>query len=382
MRREIRFYRVREPFGGFSNFSQDMFMINGVSWPTVEHYYQAMKHDDLEFREQIRSCHSPKEAKNLAYKLPAKGGWDDERYSVMRDGLRAKFTQHDDLRELLLSTGDAVLIENSPSDYFWGCGADGSGKNMLGNMLMELRESLMDDGGFPGLAKKIVSGEISPDLAIGESLSIVENADRLATTHVEGHYLSSIISSQELERGSEILKGILEEGSFSKCRRGVFASMIFETSTNPSYPLCAPFLNHPPEDLHKICMWDGGCIRDMMVSNDVVGTGYEGCPSIHSAERMFSSNPFWVSQETSPVWIEMGMTLKGDSFVPFRIEEGKVYPCLRCLCAALERGVRRLIVPDFMDLMTFKVCDVRSHASHLMMKTLASSMGRDAREEG
>jgi len=45
---------------------------------------------------------------------------------------------------VLLSTGDEQIIENSPIDYYWGCGADGSGKNMLGQVLMEIREILRD----------------------------------------------------------------------------------------------------------------------------------------------------------------------------------------------------------------------------------------------
>ncbi|WP_081589256.1 MULTISPECIES: NADAR family protein [Fischerella] len=49
---------------------------------------------------------------------------------------------HTDIREILLSTGDEEIVENSPIDYYWGCGADGSGKNMLGIILMEVREIL------------------------------------------------------------------------------------------------------------------------------------------------------------------------------------------------------------------------------------------------
>jgi len=60
----------------------------------------------------------------------------------MRDALCAKFTQHDDLRRLLLSTGDAKLVEHTERDDFWGNGGDGSGANMLGRLLMELRDEL------------------------------------------------------------------------------------------------------------------------------------------------------------------------------------------------------------------------------------------------
>ena len=60
----------------------------------------------------------------------------------MRRVLRAKFTQHDDLRALLLTTGGAAIVENAPGDFYWGCGRDGTGKNRLCVLLMELREAL------------------------------------------------------------------------------------------------------------------------------------------------------------------------------------------------------------------------------------------------
>ena len=60
----------------------------------------------------------------------------------MRKAIRAKFTQHEDLKEKLLNTGNAKLVEHTRNDHFWGDGLDGSGKNWLGKLLMELRESL------------------------------------------------------------------------------------------------------------------------------------------------------------------------------------------------------------------------------------------------
>jgi N-glycosidase YbiA len=60
----------------------------------------------------------------------------------MRTAVMAKFAQHEDLRVLLLSTGDAKLVEHTDNDDYWGDGGDGSGKNMLGRILMQVRESL------------------------------------------------------------------------------------------------------------------------------------------------------------------------------------------------------------------------------------------------
>ena len=63
----------------------------------------------------------------------------------MRKAVWAKFTTHKDLKSLLLSTGDNEIVENAPGDYYWGCGADGSGRNMLGRILMETRERLKSE---------------------------------------------------------------------------------------------------------------------------------------------------------------------------------------------------------------------------------------------
>ena len=63
----------------------------------------------------------------------------------MREALRAKFTQHPDLKELLLRTGSAQLVEHTANDNYWGDGGDGSGKNRLGILLMELRAELIQE---------------------------------------------------------------------------------------------------------------------------------------------------------------------------------------------------------------------------------------------
>ena len=53
-----------------------------------------------------------------------------------------KFITHPEIREILLMTGDEILIENSPTDYFWGCGADRTGENHLGRILMSVRAEI------------------------------------------------------------------------------------------------------------------------------------------------------------------------------------------------------------------------------------------------
>ncbi len=73
---------------------------------------------------------------------PLRRDWEAVKDDVMRRAVRRKFEAHDDIRAVLFSTGDEEIIEDAPRDYYWGRGADGSGKNMLGKILMEVRAEL------------------------------------------------------------------------------------------------------------------------------------------------------------------------------------------------------------------------------------------------
>jgi ribA/ribD-fused uncharacterized protein len=140
----IRFYRVSEPYGEFSNFSPHAFKLKGKVWPTSEHYFQAQKFAGTEHEEEIRKEKSPMVAAHMgrSRKRPLRKDWDSVKDNIMREALRAKFTQHISLRTLLLSTDNAKLIEHTENDRYWGDGGDGKGKNRLGLLLMELREAL------------------------------------------------------------------------------------------------------------------------------------------------------------------------------------------------------------------------------------------------
>ncbi|WP_306673705.1 NADAR family protein [Tahibacter caeni] len=140
----IRFYRVSDDYGEFSNFSPHPIRLAGKRWPTSEHYFQAQKFHDAAYAERIRQAHSPMDAAILGRdrRQKLRRDWESVKVEVMRTALRAKFTQHADLAALLLSTGDAKLIEHTGNDSYWADGGDGSGKNWLGRLLMELREAL------------------------------------------------------------------------------------------------------------------------------------------------------------------------------------------------------------------------------------------------
>lgn len=140
----IKFYRIKEPHGYMSNFYRARIFLDGKWWETTEHYYQAMKTNNPQEQEAVRQAKTPKEARELGQKVSYDNNFDNIRYEVMKKCVLAKFTQHHDLMTYLLATNDEELIEDSPVDYFWGCGKDGSGKNMLGKLLMEIRGELRD----------------------------------------------------------------------------------------------------------------------------------------------------------------------------------------------------------------------------------------------
>jgi N-glycosidase YbiA len=145
----IYFYSpLEEPHGCFSNFSPHGVDLDGLWWPTVEHYFQAQKFVGTPRVEAIRRASSPKTAKALGRSRahPLRADWEAVKDEVMRRAVLRKFELHHAIREVLLSTGREELIENAPSDYYWGCGRDATGTNRLCQILMEVRETLRQRG--------------------------------------------------------------------------------------------------------------------------------------------------------------------------------------------------------------------------------------------
>lgn len=151
---EIRFYRASEkPYGAFSNLYRREIEFEGEVFATSEHAYQAGKARKPEVRKWLMQAPSPALLAMAAHGLyywDVAPGWSQTKFDRMRRVLAAKFTQHSDLRELLLSTADATLIETATVDNevnrLWG-EVNGVGQNMLGNMLMDLRAELRHPSG-------------------------------------------------------------------------------------------------------------------------------------------------------------------------------------------------------------------------------------------
>ena len=144
----INFYHLGEPYGEFSNFARFPIRLHGNTWPTSEHYFQAQKYIGTPRAEEIRLAKKPSEAARLGRdrKVKLRRDWESVKDQIMREAVLAKFTQHPELRELLLSTEDATLVEHTENDSYWGDGGDGSGRNMLGRILMSVREELRQQG--------------------------------------------------------------------------------------------------------------------------------------------------------------------------------------------------------------------------------------------
>src|SRR4029450_10213365 len=140
----INFYSTTGEYGCFSNFSRHAVFLKGKSWPTSEHYFQAQKFAGTEQEEEARKCKKPGDAAQMgrSRKLPLRRDWESVKDQIMLEVVRAKFTQHEDLKAILLGTGTAKLVEHTENDSYWGDGDDGSGKNRLGQLLMRVRDEL------------------------------------------------------------------------------------------------------------------------------------------------------------------------------------------------------------------------------------------------
>jgi len=170
---EIKFYRSNEkPYGVFSNLYPSPVQFEDKLYPTAEHAYQAGKDRKPEVRDWILGAPSPALAAMAAHGLytwDIAPNWAKTKFDRMRRVLRAKFEQHPDLREILLATGQARLVEagtvNNAVNRLWG-EVKGVGKNMLGVMLMELRAQLSAKPKINISGKKKVKGT-NPSLNAG-----------------------------------------------------------------------------------------------------------------------------------------------------------------------------------------------------------------------
>lgn len=127
-----------------SNFWPSVVVYDGVFYPSTEHAYQASKTLDKETRKLIQAAATPGLAKKMGRKATMRPDWEEIKLSVMEDLVTQKF-RDDELREKLLDTRGAELVEtNHWHDCYWGV-CDGVGENHLGKILMAVRFDIWFD---------------------------------------------------------------------------------------------------------------------------------------------------------------------------------------------------------------------------------------------
>lgn len=167
----VKFFSGKHPFSNFFELKRPI-VYNSLTFPTSEHLYQWAKFNypsatpvTLFYAEFVRNASTPNKSKiianqkleperypwikevnniirnGLANGVQMNPNWENVKIDVMRTVLALKFADPE-LKQMLLDTSDALIQENSPYDNFYGIGKDGSGQNMLGKLLMELRDKL------------------------------------------------------------------------------------------------------------------------------------------------------------------------------------------------------------------------------------------------
>ena len=126
----ILFYKINEPYGCFSNFAHYEFVLDNKTWKTSEHYFQAQKFKNTEYEELIRLAETPMDAAKIGRnkQLPLRNDWENVKDDIMRKAVLAKFSQNSNIKDILISTNNDILIEQTSNDYYWGCGTNGTGK--------------------------------------------------------------------------------------------------------------------------------------------------------------------------------------------------------------------------------------------------------------
>lgn len=148
--------QFKDDYHWLSNFYPCEVTYQSITYPTVEHYYVAMKVTDPEIRLFVSQIETPGRAKRYGRKLEkedkVRADWEEIKFSVMRYGLEQKFQQKHFCR-LLLATGDETIQEgNTWNDTYWGVDLDtGEGSNILGKLIMSIRDKLRSSSNYRGL---------------------------------------------------------------------------------------------------------------------------------------------------------------------------------------------------------------------------------------
>lgn len=136
--------QFKDEYFFLSNFYPSEIIIDNITFPTVEHYFQAMKTVNQSEIIKIADALTPGEAKRLGRRVHLRADWESIKDEVMLNGLRKKFSIPE-LKDKLLATKEEYLVEgNTWGDKYWGI-CDGEGENHLGILLMKVRKEIQND---------------------------------------------------------------------------------------------------------------------------------------------------------------------------------------------------------------------------------------------
>jgi len=148
----VSFFKCWDRNGILSNFSPHRIQVDGVDYATVEHFYQSQKLAGVpgseSLVESITNAKSPEEAAFIGRRAEretpdlVRSDWNEVKVAVMEQGLMRKFSSDGNARKALVATGNKLIVESSPHDYFWGIGYNRAGQNWLGRLLMKVRDEL------------------------------------------------------------------------------------------------------------------------------------------------------------------------------------------------------------------------------------------------
>ena len=140
----VDFYREEGELGYLANYSNYGFTVDGVYYPTAEHFYQASKFDNPEIIQKILSCKTAREAASVGRDRNNKriDHFKDIKLDKMYQAVYEKFQQNPDIRKKLIETGDEEIREMTDQESYWGVGPQLDGENHMGEILMRVREEL------------------------------------------------------------------------------------------------------------------------------------------------------------------------------------------------------------------------------------------------
>ena len=130
-----------------SSFAYSPFKLDNAIWPSVEHYFQAMKFTDPEQQAKIRQAKNPRQARKAGRSRLKKirVDWKTTKQAFMTRAIYTKCRTYPEIAKQLIDSHPNQIIENSQYDYFWGCGRDRRGQNYYGKILMAVRDKLMSE---------------------------------------------------------------------------------------------------------------------------------------------------------------------------------------------------------------------------------------------